>query len=132
MPTPKLARIAGIGAVNSALEEILEQWDGQAVYVVGTSKVYGVWLENGTSKMQAYPWLEPALDDVIETRADDLADNADSADEFIASVALAIEAQAIDNVSAERASGRSPGTHSDHPKRISGDLAGDIRAIKVR
>ena len=43
--------------VSSINTEIEENW-----VVVGTSLPYGEWLEFGTKKMEARPWLLPALD----------------------------------------------------------------------
>lgn len=42
--------------------------DAQGLYVdAGTNVPYGRWLEQGTDRMRAYPWAQPALETVIGT-----------------------------------------------------------------
>ena len=125
-----LVRVAGYQSVLSGLEDLLDV-AGDDVWVVGTNTEYAVWLEEGTRQMPPYPWLRPAVRDVMSNKADDLAEEASDTDELVAAIALEIESQAKANVSAGRASNRSRGTHPDHPRRQSSNLVNSIEAVRL-
>lgn len=124
--------VSGYEATQVAFEDLEEQWGDSATWVVGSNVEYAVYLEMGTRDMPPYPWMRPAVRDVLNNQADDLADESDSTEEFVKKLAFAIERQAKQNVSADRSVDRSPGTDPEHPKRDTGTLVNSIRAEKVR
>lgn len=131
--------LVGYSGVIQSLRNLEDQVGSEPVYLVGSNKEYGVFLEFGTSKMQAYPWLRPALKE-FENRGETFlkqtigasVEDADSTDEVVQLVALALEARMSDNADANRNTTRSPGVESGHPKRVTGELVNSIQAIKVQ
>ena len=126
-----LAQLAGFSRLLSDLDDLRDLIKASGGWVVGTSTEYGFWLEVGTRDMPAYPWLRPAVRDVVENEADQLADEAASTEGFVKRLALAIERQAKENVSADRGNDRSPGTHPEHPTRQSSTLVNSIKAVQL-
>ena len=64
---------------GSLANSIAVQRTGPISAAVGTGLVYGIYLEFGTQRMQARPWLEPALRASVgraRKRVDDLVDEA--------------------------------------------------------
>lgn len=136
MPS-RFAKAIGYNQLFKGFSDLQESFIGGTVYVVGSSVTYGVYLEFGTSKMQAYPWLRPAVNEFksnptgfLSSRANTSVDNVQSTEELVASVALGLERAMTRNVSAP-GGGRSSGTHPSHPKRQTGNLAGSIEARRV-
>lgn len=126
-----LVKAVGLKQVLGGLESLVDDLEGDVVYVVGSSVEYAVYLEFGTSKMQAYPWLGPAVNDFKSNPTGMVnPDGVESAGQLVEEIALALERQAKKNASAG-SGGRSSGTHPDHPKRQTGNLAGSIKAVKV-
>lgn len=129
------AQAVGLSRVVSGFERLRDQVGGDAVYLVGSNVEYAVYLEFGTSKMPAYPWLRPAVSEFernprkfIETHTNTTIDALDSADAVVEAVALALERRMTDNVTA---GDKSPEADPDHPVRQTGNLAGSIKAVKV-
>lgn len=87
-----------------------------------------------------YPWFEPAVREFERNPRGFIFDNTDfnslseieSVEELVRTVAIGLENQMTDNVSADSATDRSPGTHPEHPKRDTGTLAASIQAIRVQ
>lgn len=123
--------LEGVQSMQETIDDLRDRYEDDATWVVGTNVEYGVYLEFGTRDMQPYPWLFPAARHVMASKADRLADESDSTEELVRKVAHAIERQAKENVSADRGSGRSPGTHPDHPKRDTSFLVNGIRAERL-
>ena len=119
MPS-RLARMAGYKRVIGGFESLIDAADS-GVYVVGTNVQYGLYLEFGTRRHPPYPWLRPAVEEVAEQDADDIVDNADSVEEIVAEIALAIE---------RRAKQKTAGT-DERPFRQTGNLSGSIEAIRL-
>lgn len=135
----RFVQTVGLASVMRGFNDLLDQMDGDVVYLTGSSADYAIHLEFGTSKMQAYPWLRPAVDEFksnpsrfLKRRANTSIDDVDSAGQMVGLIALGLERAMTENVSADRGGDRSPGVHPDHPKRVSGNLAGSIEAVKVR
>lgn len=133
-----LASLVGFSSTMRAFDQLLDQVGGEVVYVVGTNVKYGVFLELGTSKMQAYPWARPAVEEFkndpegfIDKHTDTNIDGIGSSEALVSTVALALERRMKQNASAGRESNRSPGTHPDHPQRQTPNLVPSIRAEKV-
>jgi len=73
------------------------------------------YVEFGTSKMAAQPYLRPAAQKVMNEEADQLADLANSTEELVKGIALAIEREAKEKVPVD-----------------TGNLRGSITAQRVR
>jgi hypothetical protein len=119
----------GLGFVLRWLDDI-KQEPAEVVWVVGTDVEYAVYLEFGTRNHPPYPFLFPAARDVMNTQGNRIFDEAESLDEAIENIAKAVEKQAKINATAGRGD-RSPGTHPDHPKIVSGELRNSIEAERV-
>lgn len=133
------ARVIGLGSVLDLLESVQIRFDDDVAYVVGTNVEYALYLETGTSKMPAYPWFRPAIEEFRRSPRAFVAKNTqtslaeiDSMEAAVTAVALALERQMVENVSADRGGGRSPGTDPDHPRRQTGNLAASISAERIR
>jgi hypothetical protein len=66
---------------------------GEVRYVVGSNVSYSVHVEYGTSRMQAQPYLRPAVERAVR-ELDTIADGADSPQEIAEALALKVEAEA--------------------------------------
>ena len=77
----------GLDGVMSALD-----YDGFGTqeYRVGTNVEYAVYVEFGTSRMEAQPYLRPAAEQAV-AELDQIADDIDNADELVEELALKIE-----------------------------------------
>jgi hypothetical protein len=136
MPS-KYTSIVGLGSVLEGFDDLAESIGGDAVYLTGSNVTYSIHLEFGTSKMPAYSWLRPAVDEFesnprrfVRRHAGVDVDDLDSADDAVKAVALALESRMVDNVTAAGGQG-SPGTHPEHPRRQTGTLASSIKAVRV-
>lgn len=132
------ARLVGAADMLDAIDDLKDQVDGTATFVVGSNVEYSIFLEFGTSKMQAYPWLRPAVRELqrnpeafIEANTNTSIDELDSVDAVVRVIALALERKMTNNVTAEGGRDRSPGTHPDHPARDTGNLAASIKAVRI-
>lgn len=85
--------LLGTAAVLDGLDE-LRDFAQPAEYIVGTNVRYSVFVEFGTSKMAAQPYLRPAAEKVMNEEADQLAELADSTEDLVKGIALAIEREA--------------------------------------
>lgn len=108
------AHVLGVGELTRELTESIDRLDGEAVWVVGTNVEYAAYVEFGTSRMKAQPYLLPAARRVARTPSRHVNDYA-SLDGFIKQVALAIEREAKDNAPVD-----------------TGNLQGSITAERVR
>ena len=84
------ADLSGVEQLRAALREEIADAETTVDYQVGTAVEYAIYLEFGTRDMNPKPFVRPAVDDV-ESRLDQLAAEADSADELVTRVALALE-----------------------------------------
>lgn len=88
------ASLTGATALSAGLRKVSAQIDAKGVtYVVGTPVEYSVYVELGTSRMAAQPYLRPAVERVARNIQSYL-DGADTLADAIAAIALAIEAEA--------------------------------------
>lgn len=90
------AQLLGFSAIVDALDDIQVQLDDNAVYVVGTNVEYSVYVELGTSKMEAQPYLFPAAREA-ERNINRIAGSAQSVNEAVKRIALFIERRASEN-----------------------------------
>jgi len=74
----------------------MKEWagDDDVVYVVGTDVEYAAFVEFGTSKMKAQPYLRPAARQVARSPGTHIGGDPDSVNQFVRQLALAIERQA--------------------------------------
>lgn len=117
----------GRGPVEAQTAEALrfEDEDGNVIY------------RASVSGHPPYPFLRPAVREMranprrfVRKNTDTSLEAAQSANDLVWFLGSALETQMKKNVTA-RGTGRSPGTHPDHPKVRSGNLRADIRAIPV-
>ena len=80
------------------------------------------YLETGTSRMQSYPFMSPAVKTVMREQGDSIAAEADSVEEVVRGIAFAIEKEAKNYAS----TGVPPG-----PDEITGNLKGSIEARRM-
>lgn len=87
------ASIAGVGSVLGAIDDIQLRLDDNAVYVVGSNVSYSVYVEMGTSRMDAQPYLFPAARKA-QRQMGSIVAGAQSVSEAVKRVALFIEREA--------------------------------------
>lgn len=87
---------------------------GTVKYVVGSNVEYAAYVEYGTSRQQAQPYIRPAVERAVRS-LDEYADEADSAEELVEALALRIEREAKDAVPVDE-----------------GNLKGSIEAERIR
>jgi len=134
----------GFGGVLTTLQSIQTRFGTDAVYVTGPTAEYAVDLETGRANHPPYPFAGPAVEDYKRDPAAFMARNTEldlgaigGGDELVKTVALAMQRQMMVNVNAggssEGPSGRrSPGTDSNHPKIVTGNLVNSFRVVRVR
>ncbi|WP_436933692.1 hypothetical protein [Halovenus marina] len=90
--------ISGVRAQLEALKEERRDWMDSKTMQVGTAVEYSIYLEFGTSKMDAKPFFRPALVEAQRDLESFVADNTgkslrtiDSADELVETIAFALE-----------------------------------------
>lgn len=95
------ARLIGFGSVMDALGDVQTRLTDSGVYVVGTRASYAAYVEFGTSRAGAQPYLLPAARDAqrnpagyISTHTDTSLDQLNSVDAVVKTIALAIERDA--------------------------------------
>jgi len=127
--------------VRLQLENLKDEWETDAVFAVGSGGVeYAIYLEMGTRDMPPYPWFRPAIREfqanpqpfvLANTRFNSFEEIPDG-DTLVKAVATALENKMTDNVNAQKANARSPGTDPEHPKRDIGNLTASIQAVRVK
>jgi hypothetical protein len=115
-----MAKVAGLKALQSAFDELSGQMDTSEAYAVGTPIDYGRYLEEGTSRMPPYPWLQPAVDETVRdgTR---IAQQSGTVDALIRIAALDIESNARRILEGK----------GNRPYQQSGTLQGSIEAVPM-
>lgn len=113
----------GLSEVVSDFEGLKAAGTGTAVYKVGTHVEYAVHLEFGTSRMPPYPFMRPAVQDLMGSGVGDkLADHASNVDHLVQLIAMWLESRMKHYAS----TGVPPG-----PNVRTGNLKGSIRAQRV-
>jgi hypothetical protein len=56
--------LSGLAGAVDVLEAVKLQWSGETLYVAGPTVNYAVYQEQGTSKVEARPYMRPASDRV--------------------------------------------------------------------
>ena len=89
--------ISGVLNVTEMFDGAVEMYTDSSVFVVGTNVEYSVYVEFGTSKMEAQPYLRPAIEAAVRD-ADRLFETSGDIEEFKRKLALTIEAEAKNRV----------------------------------
>ena len=84
-----------LSGLDSTLDVLDYDGFGTVTYRVGSDVDYSIHVEYGTSRMEAQPYLRPAVEEVL-SNIDQYADNADSLDEMIKAIAEAVADVASD------------------------------------
>lgn len=87
------ARILGATQVLANMDRVVDSFTVEATWVVGTNVEYSVYVEFGTYKMAAQPYLRPAVE-AARRRFDSFLSNAPNLDKAIERIALFIEREA--------------------------------------
>lgn len=106
--------LLGFGSVMKGLGDIQTRLDDDAVYVVGTNVEYAVYVELGTSRAPAQPFLFPAAR-AAERVIGRITADAQSLEDAVKRVALFIERRAAQNAPV-----------------LTGNLQASIRTERVR
>jgi hypothetical protein len=125
-------------AVRERLRDLKEEYAEEPVYIVSADAEYAVYLEFGTRDMPPYPFFRPAIKELEANPETFLLENTEldglgeleTTNDVVKAVADALTSQMKTNATAE-ASGRSPGTHPDHPQVQSGNLRFSIDAQRI-
>lgn len=83
------AKLRGLSAIKNGLDDIRKQWGEPATWEAYADADHAGYVEGGTSKMQAQPYMRPALDQVRGQLKEHGA-RASSTDELTRNVAMAI------------------------------------------
>jgi len=94
MPT---AEVRGAGELIASFDQARQIASASDTWVVGTNVKYAVYVELGTYKMEAQPYLRPAVRHALK-KADSIAERVNDPDELIRALAFEIEAKAVDLV----------------------------------
>lgn len=123
----------GFDEALDAVEGVQMAWSEADGWIIAATADYAAHIEFGTSKMQAYPFLFPAVRHVLRTKFAGFVAEAktrpDALDWLLNRTALAIERQAKKNAAADSAADRSPGTHPAHPEVVTGNLRNSINIV---
>lgn len=92
MPRSK-ARLVGVSSLIESIDDIQERWLGSVTYTVGTNVEYALYVEYGTSRMAAQPYLRPAAAHV-RRNLDRWAEAANSIEALVERAAQELEAYA--------------------------------------
>jgi len=87
------ASMIGFGQTMNVLQE-LRDYVVTDTWIVGTSVEYAAFVEFGTSKMQAQPYLRPAVREVFTQDFSRLAAQAEDSNELVKLLALEVERKA--------------------------------------
>ena len=89
--------VVGVSQAIDSLNAVKSGFTGDVAYVVGVGAEYGAYVEFGTSKMEAQPYLFPAARTVVNTEFSQLEAQATTVGDLVRMVALAIEREAKRN-----------------------------------
>lgn len=92
----EMAKVAGLNALQSQLNTLVDNWGGGDAWQVGTNVEYAPFVEFGTWKMAAQPYFRPAIDQAVGN-AHNLVRTVETGDQFVQSIAFDIEGKASSN-----------------------------------
>jgi phage gpG-like protein len=88
------ASLLGATSLLDTFDDFRDRWaGGSATWTVGTNVEYAVYVEFGTSRMAAQPFLRTAAERAM-TKADRFADESNSDDELVEKLAHEVEREA--------------------------------------
>ena len=64
------AQLVGMDAVLDVFEDVRMRYDGNTVYVVGPTVKYAIYQDQGTSSIEARPFVKPAAERVQQNFGD--------------------------------------------------------------
>lgn len=116
------AQIQGLRALQDAFNNLPSELGAEnaGVWAVGSPIEYGPMLENGTSRMPAYPWLQPAVDETVRN-GPSLVTQAGTVEDLLRMTAVDIEANARQRLE----------DRGTRPFPQSGTLAGSPTSVKL-
>ena len=85
--------LSGFGQTMQLLSSIGARFGSDALYVVGPTAKYGIFVERGTSTMKPQPYLEPALRSVAAD-IDEVTAGLIGTNEMIRAIALEVQTRA--------------------------------------
>jgi len=85
--------VTGVQQTMQLLTNIEAQFGSDALYIVGPTAKYGVFVERGTSTMEPQPYLEPALRSVAAD-IDEVTAGLTGTNEMIRAIALEVQTRA--------------------------------------
>jgi DUF1365 family protein len=94
MPPTLGMNLIGLTSAVRMIKNVRDTYGRRVGYVVGVGANYGAYVEFGTSKMRAQPYLMPATGYVMRTKFDVLQAKANSTDDLVRLIALEIEGEA--------------------------------------
>ena len=90
--------INGIGSLREEFDDRIDDWSGGGTVFVGTAVEYSLFVEFGTSEMNARPFFRPVINDAridtegfLDRNTQTSISEIDSADRLVRTLALAIE-----------------------------------------
>lgn len=86
-----------VHGVEDAIDDLVtirQGWGTDSRWIVGVGAEYGAYVEFGTARMAAQPYLFPAVQKVMRSDFKRLENRANSMEDLVALVALAIESEA--------------------------------------
>lgn len=89
----KFAQLSGYAQLMDTFDDLLSDWTTRANWVVGTNVEYAIAVHEGSARMEGRPYLAEAMDEVVRSKGDQLADRAATADELVELVALELEGE---------------------------------------
>lgn len=76
------ARMLGVTSLLNSVDDITSKWDSKASGRTTANTEYSVFVEYGTSRMSAQPYMRPAAEQVAR-RVGSMANQADGIDELV-------------------------------------------------
>lgn len=105
--------VDGVGETRAMFQDFSDAFGSEVVYITGTNVEYSIWVEVGTTKMEAQPYLFPAAKAVGRDPEAHI-EGYGSIEGLIKQVALAVEREAKERVPVD-----------------TGNLKGSIRAQRI-
>jgi len=93
------AQITGLGSTLNVLDSLAVDFGDDAVYVVGPTVEYAIYVDQGTSKMEARPYAKPAAERVQANLSSSVGQYLDRSvlesgeDSVVRAAALAVQAE---------------------------------------
>lgn len=100
MAASEFAKLAGKASIIQGLQSLADDWTPQNTWVVGTGVHYAVYVHEGTSRMEGRPYLSDAVRKVVTSKGNQLAAEAENADDLVAKIAFELEGETKNQITA--------------------------------